>query len=59
MIISNTAVQKSISVLVLSLMLIVFGVYCYLALPRESDPDITIPNVFISTSYNLCIINIH
>ena len=51
MIISNTAVQKSISVLVLSLMLIVFGVYCYLVLPRESDPDITIPNVFISTSY--------
>ena len=51
MIISNTAVQKSVSVLVLSLMLIVFGVYCYLVLPRESDPDITIPNVFISTSY--------
>jgi len=51
MIVSNTAVQKSISVLVLSLMLIIIGVYCYLVLPRESDPDITIPNVFISTSY--------
>jgi multidrug efflux pump len=51
MIVSNTAVQKSISVLVLSLMLIVIGVYCYLVLPRESDPDITIPNVFVSTSY--------
>ncbi len=51
MIVSNTAVQKSTSVLVLSLMLIVFGVYCYLVLPRESDPDITIPNVFVSTSY--------
>jgi multidrug efflux pump subunit AcrB len=51
MIISDTAVQKSTSVLVLSLMLIIFGVYCYLVLPRESDPDITIPNVFVSTSY--------
>ncbi len=51
MIISDTAVKKSISVLVLILMLVIFGVYCYLALPRESDPDITIPNVFISTTY--------
>ncbi len=51
MIVSNTAVKKSISVLVLSLMLIIMGVYCYLVLPRESDPDITIPNVFVSTSY--------
>ena len=51
MIVSNTAVRKSVSVLVLSLMLIIIGVYCYLVLPRESDPDITIPNVFISTSY--------
>ncbi len=51
MIISDTAVKKSISVLVLSLMLVIIGVYCYLSLPRESDPDITIPNVFISTTY--------
>jgi multidrug efflux pump subunit AcrB len=51
MIISDTAVKKSTSVAVLSLMLIIFGVYCYKVLPRESDPDITIPNVFISTEY--------
>ena len=51
MIVSNTAVQKSVSVFVLSLMLVIIGVYCYLVLPRESDPDITIPNVFVSTSY--------
>ncbi len=51
MIISDTAVKKSSTVIVLSLLLIVFGVYCYRVLPRESDPDITIPNVFISTSY--------
>ncbi len=51
MIISNTAIKKSTTVVVLSVLLIVFGVYCYMVLPRESDPDITIPNVFVSTNY--------
>ncbi|MCL7488641.1 MAG: efflux RND transporter permease subunit [Desulfobulbaceae bacterium] len=51
MIISDTAVQKSISVLVLGVLILVFGSYCYSVLPRESEPDITIPNVFVSTNY--------
>jgi multidrug efflux pump len=51
MIVSDTAVNKSITVMVLAVIIIVFGVYCYNVLPRESDPDITIPNVFITTSY--------
>ena len=51
MIISDTAVKNSTTVYVLALLLIIFGVYCYQALPRESEPDITIPNVFISTEY--------
>jgi len=51
MIISDTAVKKSLTVSVLAVLLIIFGVYCYKILPRESDPDITIPNVFVSTSY--------
>jgi multidrug efflux pump len=51
MIVSDTAVKKSTTVSVLALLLIIFGVYCYKVLPRESDPDITIPNVFISTDY--------
>ncbi|BCL61923.1 hypothetical protein DGMP_26160 [Desulfomarina profundi] len=54
MIISDSAVRKSTTVLVLALLLIIFGVYCYMVLPRESAPDITIPNVFISTSYRGC-----
>lgn len=32
-------------------MIILFGLYSYKTLPRESTPDITIPNVFITTSY--------
>ena len=51
MIISDTAVKKSTSVVVLTLLIIIFGTYCYRVLPRESDPDITIPNVFVSTAY--------
>ncbi|MBF0210401.1 MAG: efflux RND transporter permease subunit [Desulfamplus sp.] len=51
MIIPNIAVKNSISVVVLSILITIFGVYCYNTLPRESDPDITIPNVFVSTSY--------
>ncbi len=51
MIISDAAVKNRVSVVVLALMIILFGIYCYMALPRESSPDITIPNVFISTDY--------
>ena len=51
MIVSNTAVRQRISVLVLALIILIFGTYCYNILPRESEPDITIPNVFVSTSY--------
>ncbi len=51
MIISDTAIKNRISVVVLAIIVIVFGVYCYSVLPRENEPDITIPNVFVSTSY--------
>ena len=51
MIISDTAIKNRISVMVLSVLILVVGIYCYLELPRESSPDITIPNVFVSTSY--------
>ncbi|MBU0485608.1 MAG: efflux RND transporter permease subunit [Proteobacteria bacterium] len=51
MIISDTAIKKRVSVIVLSLIIMIIGIYCYMDLPRESAPDITIPHVFISTSY--------
>jgi len=50
-IVSDTAVRQRISVLVLAVIILVFGTYCYKVLPRESEPDITIPNVFVSTTY--------
>lgn len=51
MILSNTAVRQRISVMVLAVIILVFGIYCYSILPRESEPDITIPYVFVSTTY--------
>ncbi|MCF6290177.1 MAG: efflux RND transporter permease subunit [Desulfobacterales bacterium] len=51
MIVSDTAVRQRVSVMVLALIILVIGTYCYQSLPRESDPDITIPNVFVSTTY--------
>ncbi len=51
MILSDTAVRQRISVMVLAVIILVFGFYSYMNLPRESDPDITIPYVFVSTTY--------
>jgi multidrug efflux pump subunit AcrB len=50
-IVSDTAVRQRVSVLVLAVIILIFGTYCYRILPRESEPDITIPNVFVSTRY--------
>lgn len=51
MMISDFAVKKSTAVVVLTTLLILFGIYSYRVLPRESEPNIVIPNVFVSTSY--------
>ncbi len=51
MIISDTAVKNRVSVVILSLIILVLGIYCYSAIPREDEPDITIPYVFVSTPY--------
>jgi multidrug efflux pump subunit AcrB len=51
MIISDTAVKNRVSVIILAIIILIVGVYCYLALPREAAPDVTIPNVFVSTNY--------
>ena len=51
MIVSDAAVKNRVSIMVLAVMILIFGTYCYMVLPRESSPDITIPHVFVSTSY--------
>ncbi|MCU0599795.1 MAG: efflux RND transporter permease subunit, partial [Desulfobacterales bacterium] len=51
MIISDAAVKNRISVMVLAVIILIFGTYCYNEIPREDEPDITIPYVFVSTPY--------
>ena len=51
MIISDMAIKNRTSVLVLALIILGIGIYSYMVLPRESDPDITIPFVFVQTEY--------
>jgi multidrug efflux pump subunit AcrB len=51
MIVSDTAINKRTSVLVLALVILVLGLVAYNTLPRESAPDITIPYIFVTTSY--------
>jgi multidrug efflux pump len=50
-IVSDTAIKNRISVLVLAFIILGLGIYSYKSLPRESEPDITIPYVFVSTDY--------
>jgi len=51
MTISDFSLKNRASVIVLSLMIIVFGTYSYMSLPREAAPDVDIPYIFISTPY--------
>ena len=51
MIVSDTAIKNRTSVLVLAFIILAIGIYSYKALPRESDPDITVPYVFVQTDY--------
>ncbi len=37
--------------MVLAMIILIFGAYCYNHIPREDEPDITIPYVFVSTPY--------
>ena len=51
MIINRFAVKRQVTVLALLVLIVVVGLYTYLTLPRESNPDITIPYVFVTTHY--------
>ena len=51
MIVNQIALKRQVTVLALLVLIVVAGLYCYLTLPRESFPDITIPYVFVTTTY--------
>src|SRR4030042_6726296 len=47
----DIAVRKRISVVVMSIVIFIFGFISYYSMPRESMPDITIPYIYIMTTY--------
>lgn len=51
MIINQLALRRQVTVLALLVFIVIAGLYSYLTLPRESYPDITIPYVFVTTTY--------
>ncbi|MGD9300763.1 MAG: efflux RND transporter permease subunit, partial [Desulfobacterales bacterium] len=51
MILNQAALKRQVTVLALVVIIVIAGLYCYATLPRESFPDITIPYVFVTTTY--------
>jgi multidrug efflux pump len=51
MILNQFALKRQATVLALLVLIVIAGLYCYATLPRESFPDITIPYVFVTTTY--------
>ncbi|MBL0102835.1 MAG: efflux RND transporter permease subunit [Bacteroidetes bacterium] len=48
---SSWVIKNKVAAWVLTLILAIYGVNSYIALPKESFPDITLPNIYISVIY--------
>jgi len=51
MLITDVAIKNRTTVAVLGLIIILLGGYSYMALPREAFPDIPIPHIMVTTTY--------
>ena len=51
MYITDMAIRNRVTVFVMAAGLIVFGAISYMTLPREAEPDITIPYIIVTTTY--------
>ena len=49
--ISEYSIRHSTTIIVFIVILVVAGSYAYVQLPRESFPDITIPNIVVTSVY--------
>lgn len=48
---SNLAIDRSTTVYVLLVLIVIAGLYSYVVLPRESNPEVIIPIVLVTTTY--------
>ncbi|MBD1399236.1 efflux RND transporter permease subunit [Pelovirga terrestris] len=51
MLITDASVNRRSTIFSLMLIIVIAGIYSYLALPRESTPDVTVPYVLVVTPY--------
>ncbi|UCD51339.1 MAG: efflux RND transporter permease subunit, partial [Phycisphaerales bacterium] len=51
MLLTDAAIKNRTTVAVLGLIIILMGSYSYMSLPREAAPDIPIPYILVSTTY--------
>jgi len=49
--IADWAVKNRITVLVLTVLLTIWGFYAYFSVPKEAQPSIKIPNIFVTVIY--------
>ena len=49
--ITNTAIKYRTTVLVLTVVLVLGGIYSYITIPKEANPSIEIPNIVVTTIY--------
>ena len=49
--ITNTAIDYRTTILVLTLVLTLGGIYSYVTIPKEANPSIEIPNIIVTTIY--------
>ncbi|MBI5722512.1 MAG: efflux RND transporter permease subunit [Planctomycetes bacterium] len=52
MILTDIAIKNRTSVAVLTVLIVIFGAISYLTLPREAAPDVPIPFVLVTSTYN-------
>jgi multidrug efflux pump subunit AcrB len=48
---SSFSIKNSTSVMVIIFLATIMGIQAYIGIPKEAEPDITIPNVFVVTIY--------
>lgn len=50
--ITSWAVKNRTTVIVISILIAVFGMYSYNAMPKESFPEVVTPEIYVATPYN-------
>ena len=48
---STWSINNRVAIFVITVMLAISGVLAYVSLPKESFPDISLPNIYVSVIY--------